>query len=124
MSQYLPDVHELLKTVQQHVREMGAKLKGGDKYDALVAAYLLGICERELRLGPAFNQAGKNGLADFLKSDRSVEELQKHLCEGIRAGKHDEDWDELLDLILTQTVNSVAVVRPDHLVEADRPAKN
>ncbi len=124
MSQYLPDVHELLKTVQQYVREMGAKLKGGDKYDALVAAYLLGICERELRLGPDFNQNEKNGLADFLKTGGSVEELQKRLCEGIRAGKHDEDWDELLDLVLAQTVNNVAVVRPDHLSEIHRPNEN
>ncbi len=120
MSQYLPDVQELLKTVQQYVRDMGAKLKGGDKYDALVAAYLLGICERELRLGPDFNQNEKDGLADFLKSTGSVEELQKRLCEGIRAGNHDENWDELLDLVLAQTVNNVAVVRPDHLSEIHR----
>ena len=117
MSQYLTDTSELLKTVQQYVSEIGAKLKGGDKYNALVAAYLLSICEREVRLGPFFDIKEKKDIIQFLKSGGSLEDLQRILCEGIREGKYDENWNELLDLILAQTVNSVAVVRPDHLDE-------
>ena len=124
MSQYLPDVSELLKTVQLYVGEIGAKLKGGDKYNALVAAYLLGICERELRLGPSYDEKEKNQLTHFLKSNGSAKELHKILCERIREGKYDENWNELLELVLAQTVNSVAVVRPDHLDEDHRSVEN
>lgn len=123
MSQYRPDINELLSTVRQYVKDLSAKLQGGDKYEALVASYLLSICERELKMGPSFNAKETEVLASFLKSENSLEDLQKVLCEGIRAGKHDGDWDELLELTLAQTVNNVSVVRPDHLADMHRSAK-
>ena len=123
MSQYRPDINELLSTVRQYVKDLSAKLQGGDKYEALVASYLLSICEHELKMGPSFNAKETEVLASFLKSENSLEDLQKVLCEGIRAGKHDGDWDELLELTLAQTVNNVSVVRPDHLADMHRSAK-
>jgi hypothetical protein len=123
MSQYRPDINELISTVRVYVKDLSAKLQGGDKYNALVASYLLSICERELKMGPSFNAKEAENLASFLKSENSLEDLQKVLCEGIRAGKHDGDWDELLELILAQTVNNVSVVRPDHLADMHRSAK-
>ena len=124
MTQYLPDINDLLKSVQQYVRTLSTKLQGGDKYDALVAAYLLGICERELRVGPSFNEEEKEDLTNFLKSEGSAEDLHKVLCDRIREGKLDGDWDELLELVLDQTVSNVSVVRPDHLAEMHRPSKD
>ncbi len=123
MSQYLPDVPELLKTVQGYIRELAAKSKGGDKYDALVAAYLLGICERELKNGPTIDAKEKEQLAKFLKSESSLEDLHKAICAGIRNGDLDGQWDELLDMLLTQTVANVSVVRPDHLDDMHQPGK-
>jgi hypothetical protein len=123
MSQYLPESTELLTTVQQYLKGLSSKLMGGDKYDALVASYLISICERELKMGSSFNMKEKEVLVNFLKSDDSLEGLQKTLCEGVREGNHDGTWDELLELILSQTVNNVSVVRPDHLAEMHRPSK-
>ncbi|MEQ9448985.1 MAG: DUF6285 domain-containing protein [Rhodospirillaceae bacterium] len=123
MSQYLPDINDLLKTVQQYIKEMSGKLEGGDKYDALVASYLLSICERQLRLGSEFDARQSQDLANFLKSKGDPKDLYQSLCRGIREGKHDENWDELLNLLLAQTANDVAVVRPDHLADIHHPEK-
>jgi len=113
----------LLSTVRRYVKGLSSKLQGGDKYDALVASYLLSICERELKMSPSLNTKEAEGLRSFLNSDGSLEDLQKTLCDGIRSGNHDGEWDELLDLILSQTVNNVSVVRPDHLADMHQAAK-
>lgn len=123
MSQYNPDINELLATVRQYVKDLSLQLQGGDKYDALVAAYLLSICERELKMSPTLNAKEVEGLKNFLKSNGSLEDLQKTLCDGIRSGEHDGEWDELLDLVLSHTVSNVSVVRPDHLADMHRSTK-
>jgi len=94
---------------------MRPKLAGEDQYHAIVASYLLGIVERELGLAPAFDQQKHRELADFTGSAAPLPELLQMLCEGIRAGRYDDRFDELLALVLEQTANRVRIVRPDHL---------
>ena len=115
MSQDRPVATELLRTVREFVDSMRPKLAGEDQYHAIVASYLLSIVERELGLAPAFDQQEHRELADFTGCAAPLPELLRMLCEGIRAGRYDDRFDELLALVLEQTANKVRIVRPDHL---------
>jgi hypothetical protein len=123
VSQYRPDINNILLTVQKFINDTTPKLTGETKYHAIVASYLLGIAERELRLAPGFDKQEAGKLSDFLKSSGSLEDLHKTLAKGVRSGAYDKDWDALLDLVLAQTISDVSVVRPDHMAPQHRPAK-
>jgi hypothetical protein len=86
----------------------------------LVASYLLGICERELRLSSGFCDAEVEALTKFLGKPGTRDELRHELRRNIRAGVYDGQWDALLELILAQTANSVLIVRPEHLAPEHR----
>ena len=124
MSQDRPAAIEVLRTVREFVDSMRTKLGGEDQYHAIVAAYLLGIVERELSLAPGFDRQEYLELARFIAapvdSTEPLSELHQRLCEGIRAGRYDDRFDELIALVLEQTANKVRVVRPDHLAAGDR----
>ncbi len=115
MSQDRPDAIELLRTVREFVDGLRPKLQREEQYHAVVAAYLLGIVERELALSADFDEREKAQLSGFVGAQGSLVELRKSLCEGIRSGLYDERWQELLEMILEQIANKVRVVRPDHL---------
>jgi hypothetical protein len=115
VSQDRPVATELLRTVREFVDSMRPKLAGEDQYHAIVASYLLSIVERELRLASGFDQREHRELANLTGSEEPLPELHRVLCEGIRAGRFDDRFDELLALVLEQTANKMRVVRPDHL---------
>jgi len=123
VSQYRPDINNILLTVQKFLNDTAPKLQGETKYHAIVASYLLGIAERELRLAPGFDTQEAGKLSDFLKASGSLQDLYKTLAQGVRSGAYDNDWDALLDLVLTQTASDVSVVRPDHLAPQHRSGK-
>jgi hypothetical protein len=123
VSQYRPDLNNILLTVQKFINETTSKLQGETKYHAIVASYLLGIAERELRMAPGFDKNEVSKLSEFLKSSGSLDDLHKALAKGVRSGALDKDWDALLDMVLAQTVSDVSVVRPDHMAPQHRPAK-
>jgi len=122
MSQDRPSINDLLLTVQKFLDDTGPTLTGEAKYHAQVSSYLLGICERELRLAGDFDRKEAAALQAFLKSDASLPEATETLCRNIRAGKYDGNWDALLDLVLAQTIDKVKVVRPGHLAPMHRDA--
>jgi hypothetical protein len=120
MSQDRPSINDILLTVKQFLDNLGPKLEGESKYHAQVSSYLLGICERELRLAVGFDADERGHLSAFLGSDGSLGELTATLCENIRSGKYDARWDEVLDLVLAQTIDKVKIVRPGHLAPMHR----
>src|SRR5258707_14326484 len=122
MSQDRPSINDILLTVQKFLDDTGPKLQGEAKYHAQVSSYLLGICERELRLAGDFDRKEAAALQAFLKSDASLPAATEALCKNIRAGKYDGNWDALLDLVLAQTIDKVKVVRPGHLAPMHRDA--
>jgi Domain of unknown function (DUF6285) len=122
MSQDRPSINDLLLTVQKFLDDTGPTLSGEAKYHAQVSSYLLGICERELRLAGDFDRKEAAALQAFMKSDAALPEATEALCKNIRAGKYDGNWDALLDLVLTQTIDKVKVVRPGHLAPMHRDA--
>lgn len=122
MSQDRPSINDLLLTVQKFLDDTGPTLTGEAKYHAQVSSYLLGICERELRLAGDFDRKEAAALQAFLKSDAPLPEATAALCRNIRAGQYDGNWDALLDLVLAQTIDKVKVVRPGHLALMHRDA--
>ena len=123
MSQDRPSINDILLTVQKFLDDTGPKLEGEAKYHAQVSSYLLGICERELRLGADFDRTEAAQLSQFLGSKAPLGEMTAEFCANIRAGKYDKNWDETLALILAQTVDKVKVVKPRHLAPMHRDAQ-
>jgi hypothetical protein len=122
MSQDRPSINDLLLTVQKFLDDTGPTLTGEAKYHAQVSSYLLGICERELRLAGDFDRKEAAALSAFLKSQAPLPEMTEALCKSIRAGKLDDRWGEVLNLVLAQTIDKVKVVRPGHLAPMHRDA--
>jgi hypothetical protein len=122
MSQDRPVIDDILATVERFLEDCRGKLEGETRYHAQVAAYLLGICRRELRLAPQLDAAERARLTAFLGVDAASPELDEQLAAAIREGRLDGRWDELLDLVLAATVSKVAIVRPAHLAPEHRAA--
>lgn len=120
MSQDRPSINDLLLTVQKFLDDVGPTLSGEAKYHAQVSSYLLGICERELRLAAGYDAKEAAALAAFLGRQGSLPELTEVLAQEIRAGKLDARWDETLELVLAATVDKVKVVRPGVLAPMHR----
>jgi hypothetical protein len=123
MSQDRPSINDILLTVQKFLDDTGPKLTGEAKYHAQVSSYLLGICERELRLAGDFDHREAAQLSAFLSSDAPLPAMTEALCANIRAGKYDGKWDEVLNLVLAETIDKVKVVKPGHLAPMHRDAQ-
>jgi hypothetical protein len=123
MSQDRPSINDILLTVQKFLDDTGPQLEGEAKYHAQVSSYLLGICERELRLAGEFDRKEAAQLAEFLGATAPLGEMTAEFCRNIRAGKYDDKWDETLALILDQTIDKVKVVKPRHLAPMHRDAQ-
>ena len=120
MTQDRPELADLLSTVQGFVERITPKLDGEDRYHAQVAAYLLGICGREIAVPTGAAEIERRMIADFLGRNGSLPELTEALSAAIRAGACDARWDDTLALMLDRTIAKVAVVRPDHLASEHR----
>jgi hypothetical protein len=115
MSQDRPSINDILLTVKTFLDDLGPKLDGEAKYHAQVSSYLLGICEREIRLSAGYDAAEQARLSAFLQEEGPLDDLTAKLCAGIRAGKFDDRWDATLELVLAQTIDKVRIVKPGHL---------
>src|SRR6266700_3347836 len=105
MSQDRPSINDILLTVQKFLDDTGPKMQGEAKYHAQVSSYLLGICERELRLAGGFDREEAAELTELLGSRKPLGEMTGELCENIRAGKYDKNWDQVLNMVLEQTID-------------------
>ena len=123
MSQDRPSINDILLTVQKFLDDTGPTLTGEAKYHAQVSSYLLGICERELRLAGDYDRKEAAELSEFLGAGKPLSEMTGQLCENIRAGKYDSNWDQVLNLVLAETIDKVKVVKPGHLAPMHRDAQ-
>lgn len=115
MSQDLPDLPELLRTVREFIDEVTPQLDGRDRYHGLCASYLLTIAERELALGADIDAEERANLAEFIGMQAELGHGYATLARAIRSGSLDERWDQLMTLLTRHVVNKVRVTRPDHL---------
>lgn len=115
MSQDRPSVAEIVRTVAEFLDGLRPKLEGESQYGALVSAYILRIAEREVALSAALDAQERKDLVALLGRSGSLAELNRMLCEGIRAGRFDGDWERVFDVVLAQAVRKLRIVRPEHL---------
>lgn len=110
-----PALPDLLATIREFLRTLAPSLTGPQKFDSQIAAYLLGIAEREVQFAAATEARSQARLSGFLGSNAAPEQLTATLCAAIRLGELDSRWDETLALMLAETVDQVRLSRPDHL---------
>lgn len=106
----LPDPAALLEAVREFLEtEVEPELQGGVRYHLKVAANVLAIVERELRLGP--EQAARH--RERLK--RLGFDSDAALADAIRSGELDDRLDELATELREMVADKLAVARPNHV---------
>lgn len=106
----LPDAPALLEAVREFLsQELEPQLEGRLRWHTKVAANVLAVVERELRLGP--EQAERH--------DQRLERLgfdsDAALADAIRAGQLDERLDQLAEELRDMVADKLAVARPQHI---------
>ncbi len=106
----IPDPPTLLEAVREFLTEqVEPRLEGQPRWHAKVAANVLAIVERELRLGPGdaarhLERLGRLGFA-----------TDAELSDALRAGKLDHRLDQLTGELREMVADKLAVARPDHI---------
>lgn len=120
MLQDRPSLANILATVRDFL-ERGTDTSAAQlRFRAQVSAFLLGVVEREVALGPELDRQATAALAAYLGKVASLDELIDTFCREARAGAYDGRLDAALDLALALTVAKVKVVKPDHLAPQHR----
>ncbi len=115
MSRDGPDVDEILRTVDEFIANIVGRLDERGRYEALCARYLLDVGRRELRHGEQINDTEMRALQALTGESGTLEELYEKMALSIRAGRYDERWPEVFELVFEHVINKVAVSRPDKL---------
>jgi hypothetical protein len=112
-----PTASELLTVVAQVLDEqIVPALDGPAQHQARVAASLIAIVERELRLGPAADEREREAIGGLLDEDGDLGELRARLSAALRAGMADDDavaatvW----PVLLAATRDDLAISKPGH----------
>ena len=125
-----PDPQEQLAAVTAFLREqLVPRLEGQLAFHARVAANMLDIVERQIRLAPAAERDELNRLHELLGVDGTVAELNRELCQRIADGRVVPLTPGLMEHLWLVTLDKLAVDQPryDTLVrllacEQDRDA--
>ncbi|HUF83655.1 MAG TPA: DUF6285 domain-containing protein [Acidimicrobiia bacterium] len=113
-----PTAPELLEAVREHLEGdvmTADALSGRARFHARVAANVLGIVERELRLGPGLDAAERERLTALLGHDGEVDELLAELARRIRDGSLDDRHDEVVATVRASVRAKLEVANPKHL---------
>jgi hypothetical protein len=115
-----PSISELLLAVKEFLESLPKDMDKPLRFQALSSAYVLGICRRELELGDRFTENERDIYRQYLKSPTSPELLSDQLCDYIRQGQFDSQFDALTRDLLEIAVNDVHIVKPEHLAAGHR----
>lgn len=106
----LPDPLTLLEAVREFLAEqVEPRLEGQPRWHAKVAAHVLAVAERELRLGPEHAARHRARLERLGFADDAG------LADAIRAGRLDGRLEELTGELRETVADKLAVARPDHI---------
>jgi aminoglycoside phosphotransferase (APT) family kinase protein len=104
-----PTAAELAEAVREWVQgDVAAGTEGRLRFHSRVAANVLAMLERELRLGPAHAVAHAGRLGRLGFPDDAA------LAAAIRAGELDDRWDETVGEVWAAAVDKLAVARPGY----------
>jgi hypothetical protein len=115
-----PTAAELVEAVREYLERdvMGRdELPGRVAFHARVAANVLGIVERELRLGSELDAAERDRLAALLGHDGDLDDLTAELAHRIREGSLDDRRAAVVEHLRASVQAKLAVANPRY---ADR----
>ena len=116
-----PTASEILETIAKVLEEqIVPALSGQVQHNARVAASLVSIVERELRLSPAADATEVASLRSVLGSDvpadASLAELRATFAAALRSGMADDDVvaARIWPVLMAGVTSDLAVVKPGH----------
>ena len=116
MSRGVPTTAELVEAVTEFLRdEVMEQSSGSLRFHARVAANVLGIVERELRLGDEVAHAHAERLRRLGVADDT------ELARAIRDGRFDDRLDELISELRSATRDRLRIANPRYLLDEDEP---
>lgn len=115
MSQDRPTASELLLAVRELVeKQLLPEASGGRAFQLRVAANVLGIVERELKLASDQDGRERVRLVELLGHDGPLAELQHELCARIRDGSLDDQRDQVLAFARALTNDKLQIANPSY----------
>lgn len=115
MSQDNPGIEEILITVKEFAEGVARRSSGAERYDALCAAFLMGVVQRELDLGEQQDDNQLAQLQHLVGKPDDLAELYRLFSKNVRDGRYDNDWQSAFDFAFGQVVDKVKVTNPNHL---------
>src|SRR4051812_22773302 len=110
-----PGSDQLVAVVADFIRQaVLPRLDGQLAFDARVAANVLDIASRELRLGPAADREETARLAALPGREGARDDLNRELCARIRDGGIDLDAPGLLHHLRETTLAKLAIDQPGY----------
>jgi hypothetical protein len=115
-----PTLPNILATVRDFLEHGTDTSPAQLRFRAQVSAFLLGVVEREVALGPELDRQASKELAAFLDKVASLDEMIDMFCRAARTGELDARFDAALELALALTIAKVRIVKPEHLAPQHR----
>jgi hypothetical protein len=110
-----PSMRELVEAVRDFIEQRAiAELKGHTAFHARVAANALSIVVRELANGGPSGEAERERLKRLLGRDGSLLDLNRELCQRIRAGEIGFETNGLAEHLTITTRDKVAIDQPNY----------
>ena len=117
-------LRKLFPALAQRNREgVLPRLDGQIAFDARVAANVLDLVAREMRLSPAAARREEERLAQLLGREGSLEDLNGDLCARIRDGRIDPASPALREHLRATTLDKLAVDQPSYATFAQVEAE-
>ncbi len=112
-----PRTEELVDAVARWIDSVRPGLDPRNAFLARVAVNVLGVVGRELTQGPAAEAAALERLAALLGHAGSFEDLNRELCEALRAGDIHAETPGLLAALHANALEQVAIDQPNYVYE-------
>ena len=112
-----PRTEELVEAVARWIDSVRPGLDPRNAFLARVAVNVLGVVGRELTQGPGAEAAALERLSALLGHGGSFEDLNRELCEALKAGEMDAETPGLLAALKANALDQVAIDQPSYMYE-------
>ena len=110
-----PKINELVSSVKSSLEEVAMpELKGRAAFHARVATNVMAIIEREIELGTNADAEENLRLENLLRSNGSTDELNRTLCQKIRAREVGPSTPGLSEHLWQTTLDKLAINQPTY----------
>ena len=110
-----PTSAELLDAVSRFLEQQVApQMKDRDAFLVRVAVNALATVKREGGAGAAMETGASSRLVDLLGHDGCFTDLNRELCEAIRAGAIPDDSPELLAHLRASAIDQIGIDQPNY----------